>query len=92
MDGGWALILSAVVTAVGGVLVTLISLFRKENKSDHAVVAGMLQHIYKSVGRVEAKVDKVDNGLAQHVASHEGLDNERKVDHNRVATNKEVSK
>lgn len=92
MDGGWALILSAVVTAVGGVLVTLISLFRKENKSDHAVVAGMLQHIYKSVGRVEAKVDKVDDGLAQHVSSHEGLDNERKFDHNRVATNKEVSK
>lgn len=90
MDGGWALILSAVVTAVGAVLVTLISLFRKENRSDHAVVAGMLQHIYRSVGRVEAKVDKVDSGLAQHVASHEGLDNERKVDHNRIKADKKL--
>jgi hypothetical protein len=70
MDGGWALILSAVVTAVGGVLVTLIAQFRKENKSDHAVVAGMLQHIYRSVGRVETKVDKVENKLNDHIKEH----------------------
>jgi DNA anti-recombination protein RmuC len=70
VDGGWALILSAVVTAVGGVLVTLIAQFRKENKSDHAVVAGMLQHIYRSVGRVETKVDKVEKKLNDHVSDH----------------------
>lgn len=70
MDGGWALILSAVVTAVGGVLVTLIAQFRKENKSDHAVVAGMLQHIYRSVGRVETKVDKVEKKLDNHINDH----------------------
>ena len=70
MDGGWALILSAVVTAVGGILVTLIAQFRKENKSDHAVVAGMLQHIYRSVGRVETKVDKVEKKLNNHVEDH----------------------
>ena len=70
MDGGWALILSAVVTAVGGVLVTLIAQFRKENKSDHAVVAGMLQHIYRSVGRVETKVDKVEKKLNNHLSDH----------------------
>jgi DNA anti-recombination protein RmuC len=70
MDGGWALILSAVVTAVGGILVTLIAQFRKENKSDHAVVAGMLQHIYRSVGRVETKVDKVEKKLNDHVEDH----------------------
>lgn len=70
MDGGWALILSAVVTAVGGVLVTLIAQFRKENKSDHAVVAGMLQHIYRSVGRVETKVDKVEKKLNDHLSDH----------------------
>ena len=70
MDGGWALILSAVVTAVGGVLVTLIAQFRKENKSDHAVVAGMLQHIYRSVGRVETKVDKVEKKLNNHLGDH----------------------
>lgn len=70
MDGGWALILSAVVTAVGGILVTLIAQFRKENKSDHAVVAGMLQHIYRSVGRVETKVDKVEKKLNDHLSDH----------------------
>ena len=70
MDGGWALILSAVVTAVGGVLVTFIAQFRKENKSDHAVVAGMLQHIYRSVGRVETKVDKVEKKLNDHLGDH----------------------
>jgi len=70
MDGGWALILSAVVTAVGGVIVTLIAQFRKENKSDHAVVSGMLQHIYKSVGRVEVKVDKVEKKLDDHISDH----------------------
>ncbi|ANH49564.1 hypothetical protein uvFWCGRAMDCOMC493_027 [Freshwater phage uvFW-CGR-AMD-COM-C493] len=70
MDGGWALILSAVVTAVGGILVTLIAQFRKENKSDHAVVAGMLQHIYRSVGRVETKVDKVEKKLNDHLGDH----------------------
>jgi DNA anti-recombination protein RmuC len=70
VDGGWALILSAVVTAVGGILVTLIAQFRKENKSDHAVVAGMLSHIYKSVGRVETKVDKVEKKLDNHISDH----------------------
>lgn len=70
VDGGWALILSAVVTAVGGVLVAFIAQFRKENKQDHAVVAGMLQHIYKSVGRVEVKVEKVENKLNDHIKEH----------------------
>jgi len=70
MDGGWALVLSAVVTTVGGVLVALIAQFRKENKEDHAVVAGMLSHIYRSVGRVETKVDKVENKLNDHIKEH----------------------
>jgi len=70
MDGGWALILSAVVTTVGGVLVALIAQFRKENKNDHAIVAGMLSHIYKSVGRVETKVDKVEKKLDNHINDH----------------------
>ena len=70
MDGGWALILSAVVTAVGGVIVTVIAQFRKENKEDHAVVAGMLQHVFSSVGRVEVKVDKVVEDLESHIKEH----------------------
>lgn len=70
MDGGWALILSAVVTAVGGVIVTVIAQFRKENQEDHAVVADMLQHVFSSVGRVEVKVDKVVKDLEGHIKEH----------------------
>jgi len=70
MDGGWALVLSAVVTAVGGILVAVISQFRKENREDHAVVSGMLQHIYKSVKGVETKVDKVEHKLNDHIKEH----------------------
>lgn len=70
MDGGWALVLSAVVTAVGGIVVTVISQFRKENREDHAVVSGMLQHIYKSVKGVETKVDKVEGKLNDHIKEH----------------------
>ena len=70
MDGGWALVLSAVVTAVGGIVVTVISQFRKENREDHAVVSGMLQHIYKSEKGVETKVDKVEGKLNDHIKEH----------------------
>jgi hypothetical protein len=70
VDGGWALVLSAVVTAVGGILVAVISQFRKENREDHAVVSGMLQHIYKSVKGVETKVDKVEHKLNDHIKEH----------------------
>ena len=70
MDGGWALVLSAVVTAVGGVIVTVIAQFRKENQEDHAIVAGMLQHVFSSVGRVEVKVDKVAEDLEGHIKEH----------------------
>ena len=70
MDGGWALILSAVVTAVGGVIVTVIAQFRKENQEDHAIVAGMLQHVFSSVCRVEVKVDKVAEDLEGHIKEH----------------------
>lgn len=71
MDGGWALILSAVVTAVGGVMVALLARVRKENKEDHAVVATMLQHVFGSVSRVEVKVDKVSDGLESHIKEHQ---------------------
>jgi uncharacterized membrane protein YkvI len=63
MDGGWALVLSAVVTAVGGVIVTVISQFRKENRTDHNDVMSTLRIMHKGIGRVETKVDKVDGRL-----------------------------
>ena len=93
MDGGWALILSAVVTTVGGVLVTIISQFRKENRNDHDSVMSTLRIMHKGIGRVETKVDKVDGRLTDHLISHatEGLDNGQRTDKNRVKGDTEVS-
>ena len=93
MDGGWALILSAVVTAVGGVIVTVIAQFRKENRTDHNDVMSVLRIMHKGIGRVENKVDKVDGRLTNHLISHatEGLDNGRRTDKNRVESDTEVS-
>ncbi len=93
MDAGWALILSAVVTAVGGIIVTLISQFRKENQKDHDNVMSTLRIMHKGIGRVETKVDKVDTRVTDHLISHgtEGLDNGRRTDKNRVEGNTEVS-
>ena len=92
MDGGWALVLSAVVTAVGGVLVTIISQFRKENRTDHDSVMSTLRIMHKGIGRVETKVDKVDGRLTDHLISHatEGLDNGRRTNKNRVKADTEV--
>ena len=92
MDGGWALILSAIVTAVGGVIVTVIAQFRKENRTDHSDVMSVLRIMSKGIGRVETKVDKVDGRLTNHLISHatEGLDNGRRTDKNRVEGNTEV--
>ena len=86
MDGGWALVLSAVVTAVGGVIVTVISQFRKENRTDHNDVMSTLRIMHKGIGRVETKVDKVDGRLTDHLISHatEGLDNGQRTNKNRV--------
>ena len=94
MDGGWALVLAAVVTAVGGIIVALLQQFKKENSQDHAYVRGMLTMLYKSQSRIEGKVDKVDDRLSDHLESHasEGmLDNERTVHQNGVETTSKIS-
>ena len=94
MDGGWALILSAVVTAVGGIIITIISQFRKENRTDHDNVMSTLRVMHKGIGRVETKVDKVDIRLTDHLISHanEGFDNGRRIDKNRTESDTQVSK
>jgi hypothetical protein len=92
VDGGWALILSAVVTAVGGIIVTLISQFRKENQKDHDNVMSTLRIMHKGIGRVETKVDKVDARLTDHLISHTTgiLDNEQRTDKNRTESNTKI--
>ena len=38
MDAGWAMILAAIVAAVGAIIVAALDKFRKENSQDHEVV------------------------------------------------------
>jgi hypothetical protein len=94
VDGGWALILAAVVTAVGGVIVSVLQRFKKENHDDHAYVRGVLTMLYKSQNRIETKVDRVDERLHRHLDSHvsEGmLDNGRTVHQDGVESTSKVS-
>jgi hypothetical protein len=57
LDQGWALVISAVVAAVGTVIVTLLTMFRKENRGDHAKVMEAIDRVSNTVDRVEGKVD-----------------------------------
>jgi hypothetical protein len=94
MDGGWALVLAAIVTAVGGIIVAALQKFRKENHDDHAYVRGILTMLYKSQNRIETKVDKVDERLTSHLEFHasEGmLDNGRTIQQNGTEATGEVS-
>lgn len=70
MDANWALIVAAVVTAVGGIIVAVLQQFKKENAEDHQVVLGMLKMVHNSQRRTETKVDRVDERLTDHITSH----------------------
>ncbi len=78
MDQGWAAIVVAVITTIGGLIGILLQTMRKEakamrqeNAEDHAIVQGQLQRIYRTINRVD---DKLEKHLDQH---REGLPNER---------------
>jgi low affinity Fe/Cu permease len=70
MDSGWATVVAAAITAVGGVMVVLLQKARKENKRDHEVVQGILRMMYRGMQRTEDKVDKVADKLAEHIEEH----------------------
>lgn len=57
LDQGWALVIAAVVAAVGTIIVTVIQQFRKENRRDHGAVMDALDRVSTTVQRVEGKVD-----------------------------------
>jgi len=91
MDGGWALIVAAVVTAVGAIIVAILDKFRRENSKDHEVVMGMLRIMHKSQQRTEDKVDRVDERLTEHLSSHahgKVLDNGAAVHKDRTRRNR----
>ena len=58
MDQGYAMIIVAVITTVGAVLVAIMQKGRKENREDHALVVDQLRFINKNIDRVSYKVDE----------------------------------
>ncbi len=59
----WGVVVAALVTAVGGIITTLLLRFRKENTEDHASV----MEILRSVG---GKVERIDSKLDSHIDWH----------------------
>ena len=59
----WSIVIAALVTAVGGIVTTLLLKVRKENTNDHASV----MEILRSVG---GKVEKIDSKLDAHIDWH----------------------
>jgi len=55
MDMG--IILASLVTAVGGIITTLLVVLRGENKEDHAMVVSSLDRLSDGMERVESKID-----------------------------------
>lgn len=56
----------AVIAAVGAVLAALVQAGRKENKSDHGVVADLLKGLH-------VDVQKVDSKLESHITQHDNV-------------------
>lgn len=73
MSQAWAVFLASLVTAIGGVIVALLSKVKKENKQDHQYVSAMLNLVYKSITRNETKLDKLTgevDSLRDEVRTH----------------------
>ena len=71
MSDALATIIVALISTIGVVIVGLMQLFKKEarevaieNRQDHAIVQQQLRMIFKTVNRVDDKLDK-------HLTDHE---------------------
>ena len=53
----WGIVVAALVTAVGGIITSLLMLVRKENTEDHAKVVGALEVLSGNVQSVATKLD-----------------------------------
>lgn len=70
MTNEMAMVLVAVVTALGGIIVAGIQGLRKENRSDHANVRQHLRALSNIAERTERKVDIVKDELEEHLEWH----------------------
>ena len=53
----WGIVVAALVTAVGGIITSLLMLVRKENTEDHARVVGALEVLSGNVQSIGTKLD-----------------------------------
>ena len=53
----WGIVLAALITAVGGVMTTLMVVMRKENTQDHAKVTDALEVLSGNVTNIGTKLD-----------------------------------
>lgn len=53
----WGVVVAALVTAVGGIITTLLLKVRKENTNDHASVMEILRSVGGNVERIDSKLD-----------------------------------
>ena len=83
MDAGLAVVVAAIVAAIGGIAITLIQLrsFRTENREDHAMVQKRLDTVIDMVGKQGAKLT---GHLDWHVTKEPSKDRQVK----QVATRK----
>jgi len=56
-------VIAALLTAIGGIITTLLVVLRGENKEDHAMVVSSLGRLNDGMERVESKIDS-------HVTDH----------------------
>ena len=53
----WGAVIAALVTAVGGIVTTILLKVRKENTNDHASVMEILRSVGGNVERIDSKLD-----------------------------------
>jgi len=53
----WGIVVAALITAVGGVMTTLMMVMRKENTEDHAKVTDALEVLSGNVTNIGTKLD-----------------------------------
>ena len=53
----WGAVAAALLTAIGGIITTLLVVLRGENKEDHAMVVSSLERLNDGMERVDSKID-----------------------------------
>lgn len=71
MDQGLAAIIVGTITTVGGIIVALLQMFRRENRKDHASVSAALLKIHFLTLQMRSDLGKVGAKLDRHLVDHE---------------------